>query len=445
MNPLLLMSLVVYSLSLWFGLYLLARYHHKPGLRYAGLGLVSYALGVAVVVLAAPPSSGPAWTVLPLMLPSVFWMGATFYLDPDAPAANISPPVLLAILAVSVLGLGGALLFQPLVLVWPLMVLALALIRVRQALAGDLPQRPLVILLAATLFFALGTALLVLPQDYLRQEWVLLGISADVLLLGYVLAVLDAFDEGTSFGPDALRSLLEAGGGVLIFGGQVALVMAITGQDSPAWQSLLFGLVTTLLIIQAFYNSLQRWLDRLIFAGRPAIQRERERLRAAASGVTRVDDSHQFHPMPDETFARLTRRAISHYADLDKLSASPLIQLPLVDKRLASQNKDDNVLARAHALKALLRESIAQLKPPHQDETGFSPADEWRYYNVLYFPYIVGLRPYSRRFYPDDLDPAAEEALAWFQTHVPERTLYNWQKTAAALVAQHLRDKMQAG
>ena len=41
-----------------------------------------------------------------------------------------------------------------------------------------------------------------------------------------------------------------------------------------------------------------------------------------------------------------------------------------------------------------------------------------------------------------ELDPAAQEALDWFRTYIPERTLYNWQNAAAKLVAQDLRERM---
>jgi len=54
----------------------------------------------------------------------------------------------------------------------------------------------------------------------------------------------------------------------------------------------------------------------------------------------------------------------------------------------------------------------------------------------------VGLKPYSRRSangHDDHTGPAAREALAWLRASVPERTLYNWQNAAAALVAQDLR------
>jgi hypothetical protein len=38
------------------------------------------------------------------------------------------------------------------------------------------------------------------------------------------------------------------------------------------------------------------------------------------------------------------------------------------------------------------------------------------------------------------LDGETGEILNWFQQQVPERTLYNWQTAAAALVAQDLRE-----
>lgn len=93
-------------------------------------------------------------------------------------------------------------------------------------------------------------------------------------------------------------------------------------------------------------------------------------------------------------------------------------------------------------MKALLRESIHRLKP--QDDAEFGTTDEWRHYNALHFPYVIGLKPYSRRADFQALDSTAKAALNWFQSQVPERTLYNWQKAAATLVAQDLREQNSA-
>jgi hypothetical protein len=69
----------------------------------------------------------------------------------------------------------------------------------------------------------------------------------------------------------------------------------------------------------------------------------------------------------------------------------------------------------------------------------FGMTDEWRYYNALHFPYVVGLKPYTRRADYDSLDETSRAALDWFQTSVPERTLHNWQNAAAKLIAEEIR------
>jgi hypothetical protein len=128
--------------------------------------------------------------------------------------------------------------------------------------------------------------------------------------------------------------------------------------------------------------------------------------------------------------------------DLPRLSASPLIRLSAVDARLLAQHQTDNTLARAAILRDLLVESIMWLKPDTgpESELAFDNSDAWRHYNALYFPYVVGLKPYSRRTIHDNPDATVRDALAWFQSQVPERTLYNWQNAAAKLVAQHLSE-----
>ena len=83
-----------------------------------------------------------------------------------------------------------------------------------------------------------------------------------------------------------------------------------------------------------------------------------------------------------------------------------------------------------------------QYSPAQTPRKGdFGLTEEWRFHNA---PYIAGLKPYSRRIdYADNgLNEVEKEALEWFRTYVPERTLYNWQNSAAQLVAQDLRERM---
>ena len=98
-------------------------------------------------------------------------------------------------------------------------------------------------------------------------------------------------------------------------------------------------------------------------------------------------------------------------------------------------------LERAHELKTLLTESIQRLKPP--EDSLFGTTDAWRYYNALYFPYVKGLKPYRRYQSTKMLSEEEKLALEWFRTEVPERTLYNWQTTAAKMVAQDISDRLR--
>jgi hypothetical protein len=152
-----------------------------------------------------------------------------------------------------------------------------------------------------------------------------------------------------------------------------------------------------------------------------------------------MNEALELDGLDDAEFIRLTRRALSHLGSLDRLAASPLTRLPLIEQRLSQRGETDNTLERAAELKAVLTESIARLKPRGKGDFGAS--DEWRYYNALYFPYVVGLKPYSRNGALDDLDAAARAALDWFQATVPERTLHNWQNAAAKLIAHDLRER----
>ena len=167
------------------------------------------------------------------------------------------------------------------------------------------------------------------------------------------------------------------------------------------------------------------------FTAEPAIPhetiRERQTLRQTADALPLLE------PAPpdlgnDEQFTRLTRRALSNLGDLPKLAKSPLVNLPGIE--------GTNPLDRAHALRSLLIKSIQKLKP--QSEARFGTTDEWRYYNALYFPYVLGLKPYTRRLDFNSLDESSRAALDWFQASVPERTLHNWQNAAAQLIAEDL-------
>jgi hypothetical protein len=228
----------------------------------------------------------------------------------------------------------------------------------------------------------------------------------------------------------------------LLFGGLV--VLAIIGGAGLAFPTvvLLLATIAAAITVQTFADPVQTMVDRFAFAYFPWLQQARADLRAAASALPRVRPAIDFETLDEAEFTRLTRRALSHFGDLPRLATSPLTYLPLIETRLADHGAPDNTLERAAELKSVLAESIARLKP--RDEGEFGTTEAWRHYNALYFPYVAGLKPYSRRGdHHNGLDAVTHEALEWFQTQVPERTLHNWQNAAARLVAQDLRERLK--
>jgi hypothetical protein len=268
----------------------------------------------------------------------------------------------------------------------------------------------------------------------------ILGVAGELVGLGIAIAIMDAFEEGEALLPDFLRSLAYSFFVVVLFGGQVVLGMVLGTGLTYAMLALLIAVIATAVITQTFADPIQAMLDGLVFARFPRVRQARAELRAAASAAPRTDDSLDAADFTDSQFNRYTRKALSHMGNLPRLATSPLTRLPLINDRLARQGLDGNTLERAAELKAVLTESIERLKP--RDQGDFGTTDEWRHYNALYFPYVVGLRPYSRRVNHYDIDKASDAALDWFRSQVPERTLYNWQKAAAQLVAQDLRERL---
>lgn len=272
--------------------------------------------------------------------------------------------------------------------------------------------------------------------------WLFVGLSLVMVIADSLLAQRKIVALGEAFWPDLARNVLGAALLALLFALPIVVAMALATGPTQVMITLLLATVTLAMATQLFASPLQRGIDHLAFAHRPQLQESRATLRETADALPRSDAAFVPLEQTEDEFAKLTRRAISHLGDLPRLSASPLIQLPAVDARLRAQQQADNTLARAAVLRDLLVESILWLKPDAGPESGvaFDSSDAWRHYNALYFPYVLGMKPYSRRATHDNLESTAQEALAWFQAQVPERTLYNWQNAAAKLVAQHLRE-----
>ncbi len=296
----------------------------------------------------------------------------------------------------------------------------------------------------ATLFFALSNAILLIPLGLVPSWLALAATGFDVLLLGVAVALWDSFDEGQALRAAMLRSFLGSFLAAALVGGQLLVVTAVLEVDveeRAALAALVFTTVAVAIAVTVLADPIAALLDRVAFSRSPRLRADRAVLRTTGTALA-VRSPGPLDDMDDETFARLTRRALGHYGDLAKLVASPLTQLPQIDARLAERGAPDQPLERAAELRSLLAERIGQLKP--RDGGDFGTSEQWRYYNALYFPYVAGVRAYAQNATAAGLDPVARQAWQWLVTEVPQRSFHNWQNAAARLIAADLRAPIPA-
>lgn len=300
------------------------------------------------------------------------------------------------------------------------------------------PGPVVVFVVIATLFFALGNAILVIPLGLVPSWLALASTGFDVALLGVAVAIGDAFDEGHALRKDMLRSFAGTAVVAVLFGGQLLIALAVSGVHTTL-TVLLFTSLGVAIAINVLADPLAGLLDRLAFSRSPDLLADRAALRDTEAALP-LRSTSPLDGMDEPTFVRVTRRALGHYGDLSKLVASPLTALPAIDERLARRGAPDQPLERANELRALLAERIAALKP--RDGNDFGTTEQWRHYNALYFPYVVGVRAYAQSATAAGLDPVARQAWQWLVTEVPQRSLHNWQNAAARVIATDLRSNL---
>lgn len=441
------MSAVVFALSWWLGLYLLARDPRKPVLLLAAIGLSSFAAVVALdAVRLLSTSHGTVLSHVEVYLgvvPGVAWFAVLLEIIRPSDSWRGRVGELLTVAVVAALALTGAALAGGVngpvrlghwVMFGVISVSTLGAMFVAVRRQGR-PRRAIRVAVVATCFFALGNEILVIPLGLVPSWLALAATSLDVLTLGIAVALFDAFDEGHALRADVLRSFVGSVVVAVLFGGQVLIGMAATGEHA-ALSVLLFTSLAVAIGINVLADPLAGLLDRLAFSRSPGLRADRAALRDAEAALP-LRSASPLDGIGDDTFVRLTRRALGHYGDLSKLVASPLTALPIIDERLAERGTPDQPLERANELRALLADRIAALKP--RDGSDFGISEQWRHYNSLYFPYVVGVRAYAQNATAAGLDPVARQAWQWFVTEVPQRSLHNWQNAAARVIAADLR------
>ncbi|ORW02010.1 hypothetical protein [Mycobacterium kyorinense] len=442
------LSAAVFALSWWLGAYLLARDPRKPVLVLAATGLCGFAAVVALdaVRLVAHVGLLNQVEIYLAAVPGVAWFAVLVELARPCDSWRARTGELLLIGGVAALTLVGAAMAGsvdgPLRLGHWVMFAVISLSTLgamAKALARPAQPIPVVgLVVVATLFFSLSNAILVIPLGLVPSWLALASTGCDVLALGVAVALWDAFDEGQALRADMLRSFWGSVTVAVLFGGQVLIGIALTGQQT-ALMVLLFTSLAIAIDVQVLADPMAGMLDRMAFWRSPTLRADRATLRRTESALP-LRSADPLDDVDDDTFARLTRRALGHYGDLSKLVASPLTALPEIDERLAARGAPDQPLERAIELKALLADRIAALKP--RDGGDFGTTEQWRYYNSLYFPYVVGVRAYAQNATAAGLDPIARQAWQWFVTEVPQRSLHNWQNAAARLIAADLRGRV---
>lgn len=415
----LIIKLFFFGFSLWLGSYLLSRRSEKNTVRLTGWGLVTYSLVLVVEIL-----FGEIIPVL-VLLPALLWTGAALHLLPDE---NVWHTYAIRVWMFSFIPILILALVTPWVSILVVIALLVCAALVVRSAASSYFRNTYAVIGVIALFFGLSTGVLVLPVEFVSSFWGIVLLGFDLLLLGGAVTVWDAFDEGESIRLHLLRSFVSA----FYYAGALAVVVvivsAIEGDFGFGKLLLLVSLVSFGILTQTFERSIQKILDVVTFPKSSTLGADRNLLTDSADALPLLSTLDLFS-VSDAEFARLTRRALSHLGDLPRLSTSPLVNLPQVQSQ--------NPLERAHALKSLLVASVSKLKP--RGAAFFGTSDAWRYYNAVYYPYVLGLKPYTRRADLALQDESTRIVLEWFQTSVPERTLHNWQNTAAKLIAEDIK------
>ncbi len=422
-----------FALTWWLGCYLMARDHNRPVLRRAAAALWAYAAAVACWTIAPYAAGLPLGTAAQVLLcvPALAWAGAAVGLLPDdlPERRQIDRGWLLTagLLLVMVPALPSA---GRLVVLAPL---AGGLVLLWRFGDGARPRMLPMPLTVAAALYGVGLSAVLVPLDLGAPVLVLAATGLDLAVLGFLVAVADAVDAGERLRPDLRRAGLAAAVGAVVIGGPAALTMLA----APAWgpMALQFLLVGVAMTVVALAGPVGRGLDRVAFADDERLRLDRAAALMLAEALPRRRERHLLAAMSEEQFLRATRRALEHYADPGRLLRNPLIDLPVVQRRLATRGRPvDQPLLRAVELRAVLRDQVAALKPPGL----FGTTPEWRYYNALHFCCVVGLRPYRRRAATVALDRDGKRALEWFRRSVPRRQLQQWHADGCRIVAQQL-------
>ncbi|PRC45964.1 hypothetical protein C6A85_92510, partial [Mycobacterium sp. ITM-2017-0098] len=224
------LSALVFALSWWLGLYLLARDPRKAVLVLAAVGLTSFALVVALDAIRVVSASGllSRVEIYLVAVPGIAWFAVLLELSRPrdtwrsraGEAALVGGVAVVAFLGAFMAGgVEGPLRLGHWVMLAAVSVPALGAM-IHAVIRRSQPVPVVGFVIVATLFFALGNAILVIPLGLVPSWLALASTGFDVALLGIAVAIGDAFDEGQALRKDMLRSFVGTMVVAVLFGAQ---------------------------------------------------------------------------------------------------------------------------------------------------------------------------------------------------------------------------------
>lgn len=317
------------------------------------------------------------------------------------------------------------------------------------------------------------------PWSYWSHLSVLPGLLMLCLGLG-VVGYAMAQSGLLLTGQDAQRDFVYSSMSMLILYGLYLGVFALTSQLTTTTALVILLLVT---LTHTAFDVGRNWLDQFFFSREEQEARAEARAYAATLAINPVEasdegdsDAEQLDeesgddetdpeaaagdaaiavqpPVVTKQFKSNVRRAITNLKSPPRLAQSPLLTLELVSERLQYEQREDNRLNRTAALRELLLDYIDALRPT--DTPGAQVGDAWRFYNVLYYPYV---RETSRKAALAEIrkheaarhgsgqalshDHDTETVLRWL-VDIEDATFYKWQRRASDVIATSLWEDNQ--
>src|SRR4029079_15516704 len=196
------LSAVVFSLSWWLGLYLLARDPRKPVLVLAAVGLTSFAAVVALdaVRVTSGLDALSSIEIYLVAVPGIAWFAVLLELCRPSDSWRSRAGEITLVAGVGAVALFGAVMAGnvdgPVRLGHWVMFAAISLSTLGAMIVAVLqrsPGRVIGLVVVGTLLFALANAIVVIPLGLVPSWIALVSTGFDVGVLGLAVAMWDAF------------------------------------------------------------------------------------------------------------------------------------------------------------------------------------------------------------------------------------------------------------